>query len=85
VPETLADYFRRQPWVRDVVVRVRERGREFTAEAHIVPATEEGLVDEITAAAAKAREIDPRLAEITISPLRAIPAEIAKAAESAEP
>jgi divalent metal cation (Fe/Co/Zn/Cd) transporter len=85
VPETLADYFRRQPWVRDVVVRVRERGREFTAEAHIVPATEEGLVDEITAAAAKAREIDPRLAEITISPLRAIPAEIAKASESAEP
>jgi cation diffusion facilitator family transporter len=79
VPELLTEYLRRQPWVDDVIVRVRERGREFTAEAHVIPATDDGLVDEITKTNAKSREIDPRLASIAIAPVREFPPDVEKA------
>ncbi len=76
VPEKLTQFLLRQAWVDDVIVRVRERGREFTAEAHILPATEVGLVDAITKAAEQAREIDPRLADVTIAPVRRFPPDV---------
>ena len=79
LPAILTDHFRAQPWVKDVVVRVRERGREFTADAHVVPAAEEGLVDRISETSSKAREFDPRLAELTIAPVRELPEDIEKA------
>jgi divalent metal cation (Fe/Co/Zn/Cd) transporter len=79
IPEILTDFLRRQPWVEDVVVRVRERGREFTAEAHVVPNVDDRLVDHITEASANPREIDPRLAELNISPVRRIPEDVEKA------
>jgi cation diffusion facilitator family transporter len=83
VPELLTNYLRRQPWVDDVIVRVRERGREFTAEAHVIPTVEKGLVDEITRTNAKSREIDPRLASITIAPVREFPPDVQKARAAA--
>ena len=79
VPARITDFLRRQPWVDDVIVRVRERGREFTAEAHVIPGHEEDLVDRITEAASRSREIDRRLAELTISPVREFPQDVAKA------
>jgi len=79
LPQLLTDFLRRQPWVDDVIVRVRERGREFTAEAHVVPGSEDRLVDRITEAGSKAREIDPRLASLTIAPVRRFPEDVAKA------
>jgi divalent metal cation (Fe/Co/Zn/Cd) transporter len=79
VPAALTDFLSRQPWVDDVVVRVRERGREFTAEAHVIPASDERLVDQISEAASKAREIDPRLAALTIAPVRELPEDVEKA------
>jgi cation diffusion facilitator family transporter len=83
VPLILTQYLRDQPWVTDVVVRVRERGREFTADAHVVPATDEGLVDRISETIAKVREFDPRLAELTIVPVRHFPEDIKKARRTA--
>jgi cation diffusion facilitator family transporter len=79
LPATLTDRLRAEPWVSDVVVRVRERGREFTAEAHVVPASDDGLVDRISEASSRAREIDPRLAELTIAPVRELPDDVKKA------
>jgi len=79
LPGALTDYLRSQPWVKDVVVRVRERGREFTADAHVIPATDDGLVDRISEAASKAREFDPRLAELTIAPVREFYGDLEKA------
>lgn len=79
VPELLTQFLRQQPWVEDVIVRVRERGREFTADAHVVPATEEGLVDAITETAQHARKIDPRLADIVIAPVRKFPPDVERA------
>lgn len=79
LPEMLAQSLRRHNWVQDVVVRIRERGREFTAEAHVVPANDDALVDRISEASANPRAIDPRLAELTISPVRELPEDVEKA------
>ena len=84
VPARITDFLRRQPWVDDVIVRVRERGREFTAEAHVIPGHEEDLVDRITEAASRSREIDRRLAELTISPVREFPQDVARARTPAD-
>jgi cation diffusion facilitator family transporter len=84
VPVMLTDYLREQPWVNDVVVRVRERGREFTAEAHVIPATEDQLVDRIEKAAQAACDLDPRLASVTIAPVRKIPEDVERARQPAE-
>jgi len=84
VPDALTDYFRSQRWVKDVVVRVRERGREFTAEAHVVPSIEDNLVDEICKAAEGACDLDPRLASVTIAPVRRIPDDVERARQPAE-
>jgi cation diffusion facilitator family transporter len=85
IPAVLTQFLRAQPWVKDVVVRVRERGREFTADAHVVPATDEELVDRISDASAKPREFDPRLAELVIAPVRKIPDDVEKARQRAHP
>jgi len=79
LPQALTDRLRAEAWVRDVVVRIRERGREFTAEAHVVPASDEGLVDRISETSSRAREFDPRLAELTIAPVRELPEDVEKA------
>jgi cation diffusion facilitator family transporter len=84
VPQAITDYLRSQPWVKDVVVRVRERGREFTAEAHVIPTVEDRLIDEMCKAAERACDIDPRLASVTIAPVRTIPDDVAKARQPAE-
>ena len=79
LPEILTRRLRRYNWVEDVVVRVRERGREFTAEAHLIPANDENLLDRISEASANPRDIDPRLAELTIAPVRELPEDVEKA------
>src|SRR5205085_11177293 len=48
LPEQLTDFLKRQPWIDDAIVRVRERGREFTAEAHVVPKKDQLSVEEIS-------------------------------------
>jgi hypothetical protein len=56
-------------------VRVRERGREFIAEAIVVPKGEPVLAH-IEAATADARKLDHRLREIAIVPAAHLPEEI---------
>ena len=80
VPDRVADLIRSQPWVADVVVRVRERGREFTADAHVVPKSRQVSVDELRRTGDLARQLDPRLADVTIAPVAEFPADIAMAA-----
>ena len=84
VPEKLTEFIRRQPWVRDVVVRVRERGREFTAEAHVVPTTDQVSVEEVSRVGVLACRVDPRLAEVTIAPVKQLPKDVAKARQPTE-
>ena len=79
ISEKIAEFIRRQPWVEDVIVRVRERGRELTAEAHVVPKSDQLSVAEVSKTGKLACDIDPRLADVTIAPVRAIPDDVAKA------
>jgi cation diffusion facilitator family transporter len=79
VPDEVAAFLRRQPWVEDVIVRVRERGREFTAEAHVVPKSDQLSVEEVSRAGALACDVDPRLADVTIAPVKQLPEDVARA------
>jgi divalent metal cation (Fe/Co/Zn/Cd) transporter len=81
VPQQITEFLKRQPWVRDVVVRVRERGRELTAEAHVVPTSDQVLVEDLSKAGELACKIDPRLADVTIAPVKAIPRDVERARE----
>jgi cation diffusion facilitator family transporter len=79
VADKLTEFIKRQPWIEDAVVRVRERGREFTAEAHVVPKSEQVSVEEVSRTGALACKVDPRLADVTIAPVAALPDDVAKA------
>jgi divalent metal cation (Fe/Co/Zn/Cd) transporter len=79
VPGQIAAFLTRQPWVKDVIVRVRERGRELTAEAHVIPRFDEVSVEEISRAGDLACGLDPRLASVTIAPVARFPEDVAKA------
>jgi tetrahydromethanopterin S-methyltransferase subunit A len=79
VTAKLTEFVRGQPWIEDAVVRVRERGREFTAEAHVVPRSDQLSVEEVSRTGALACKIDPRLADVTIAPVKSLPEDVAKA------
>lgn len=83
VSDDLGRFFLELPWVDDAIVRVRERGREFTAEAHVIPKAVEVSVADLCSASEKAREIDPRLADVTIAPVREFSDDIARARNKA--
>jgi cation diffusion facilitator family transporter len=83
IPDDVTAFLRRQPWVEDVIVRVRERGREFTAEAHVVPKSDQLSVEEVSRAGALACDVDPRLADVTIAPVKELPEDVAKARQPA--
>jgi cation diffusion facilitator family transporter len=79
IPELLDDILRRQPWVSDVIVRVRERGRELTADAHVIPKSDHVSLEEIARACELACNVDDRLAGVTIAPVKKMPEDIARA------
>lgn len=82
IDERLTHFLEQQPWVKEVVVRVRERGRELTAEAHVVPTSRQLSVDDLSNAREQACRIDPRLAEVTIAPVNALPEDVARARQA---
>ena len=83
VTDKLGRFFNGLPWVNDAIVRVRERGREFTAVAHVIPHHAQVSASELSATAERAREVDPRLAEVTIAPVREFPEDVARARKPA--
>jgi divalent metal cation (Fe/Co/Zn/Cd) transporter len=84
LPDRIDEFLRRQPWVDDVIVRVRERGRELTAEAHVVPKSDQLSVEQVSKAGEEACGLDPRLADVTIAPVSAMPEDVAKARQPEE-
>ena len=83
VSDRLANFFDELPWIDEAIVRVRERGREFTAVAHVIPQEKNVSASALSAAAERAREVDPRLAEVTIAPVREFPKDVARARNGA--
>jgi divalent metal cation (Fe/Co/Zn/Cd) transporter len=84
ITDRITEFLQRQPWVDDVIVRVRERGRELTAEAHVVPKSNQLSVEQVSEAGQLACKIDPQLADVTIAPVSQIPEDVAKARHPAD-
>jgi cation diffusion facilitator family transporter len=76
LPGRLCDHLIGQDWIEDAVVRVREVGREFAAEAFVLPADGADVMARIAETSRGARDLDPRLREITVAPLPAFPDDV---------
>jgi cation diffusion facilitator family transporter len=73
LPAELTDFLEAQDWVADAAVRVREQGRQFLAEAMVVPRSEDGLVARIEQLSKAACDLDWRLIHVNITPVTRIP------------
>jgi cation diffusion facilitator family transporter len=69
LPGRLQEHLRGQDWVEDAVVRVREVGRTFSAQAFVIPAAGTDLLAATAAASDSARGLDERLREVSIMPV----------------
>jgi divalent metal cation (Fe/Co/Zn/Cd) transporter len=59
-------------WVKDAEVRLREEGHVFIGEAFVVPVDDEDLVGRIERANRRLLDLDWRLHELVIAPVREI-------------
>jgi cation diffusion facilitator family transporter len=71
LPERIEAHLRGLPWVRDVSVRMREAGHVFFGEAFVVVADERDLATRLEDAACACRELDWRVHELALIPVRA--------------
>lgn len=76
LPEKLTAFLREQGWIADAVVRVREKGREFVAEAVVVPRGEPPSLEAIERASLGAEGLDERLRNVALTPVSEIPRDL---------
>jgi hypothetical protein len=73
VVSELTDYLRQLPWVKEVHVRVREEGHVFFGEAFVeVDPKFEYLADQVEAAIHGCIDLDWRLHDMMISPVKSL-------------
>jgi cation diffusion facilitator family transporter len=77
LPEKLQGALEELDWVDRAVVRLREEGHVLVGEAFIVPRGRADLTARIEEAVAKLKELDWRLYDLTIMPVRALNNEMA--------
>jgi hypothetical protein len=85
VPEKLLGYIKKQDWVLDAAVRLREDGRLFVGEAFIVPKGDFDLTRRISELTKNCCEMDWRLSEFTVSPTLTIPNAVKQSQPRAPP
>lgn len=71
-PARLREALQRMPWVAAADVRLREAGHVFMGEAYVVPHAAQVLVADLDAASRQLREMEPRLQELAIVPVRTL-------------
>lgn len=71
--ERIKDVFLEEPWVKNVEIRVREHGLVFFGDIFVVPKTEENLMDNIQHAYEKARDLDWKIQDLVIHPVKSLP------------
>jgi len=71
--EKMKDVFLEEKWVEAVEIRVREHGLVFFGDVFVVPKTEENLMDNIQHAYEKARDIDWKIQDLVIHPVKSLP------------
>lgn len=57
-------------WVQEAAVRIRELGHVFSVEVLAIPVDEDDLVERVEDAVARIRDIDWKLQDIVVSPVR---------------
>jgi cation diffusion facilitator family transporter len=61
------------PWVESVEVRLREEGQVYFGEAFVVPSDASDLTQKIEEALAEVRDLDWRMHDLAIMPVRELP------------
>ena len=61
------------PWVEDAQVRLREEGQVYFGEAFVVPSDPSNLTEKIEEALAELRDLDWRVHDLAIMPVRELP------------
>jgi len=76
LPERLTRLIKEQDWVADALVRVREKGREYIAEALVVPRGALPPVEEIERLSDRGRKMDDRLEHLALHFRSAFPKDL---------
>ncbi len=71
--EELIRLARKEDWVKDVRVRMREHGMVFFGDMFVVPATETNLVEKLEQLLLKAKNLDWKIEDLVIQPVRELP------------
>jgi len=72
LPQRLRNELLALDWVKDAEVRLREEGHVFVGEAFVVPTDDQDLVERIDRANRELLQLDWRLHELVIAPVREI-------------
>lgn len=72
VVDRVRDAIRGLGWVADVRVRLRQDGDVLRGEAFVVPRAEAGLLDHLQEAADRAREVDWRVHDLSVVPVKSL-------------
>src|SRR3546814_18566882 len=59
-------------WVKEADVRLRVSGHTLLGEAYVVPASEDGLIENVQRTMQQVRELDWRLHSFTITPVKSL-------------
>ena len=68
-------------WVSEVEVRLREEGQVYFGEAFVVPSDETNITENIEDALEQARDLDWRIYDLALMPVRELPEKGGEAAE----
>jgi divalent metal cation (Fe/Co/Zn/Cd) transporter len=68
-------------WVSEVEVRLREEGQVWFGEAFVVPSDETNITENIEGALEQARDLDWRIYDLSLMPVRELPERGGEAAE----
>jgi len=79
--EELATMLQDLDWVDDVDLRLREEGQVYFGEALVVPLDETNITEKIEAALKQARDLDWRIYDLALVPVRELPKEGGQVAE----
>ena len=71
--DRLAAMLRDLDWVEDVELRLREEGQVYFGEALVVPSDETNITEKIEAALKQARDLDWRIYDLALVPVREWP------------
>lgn len=70
--DRVREVLRNLPWVAEADVRLREEGEVYFGEAFVVPRDETDLIGKLEEASQRAREVDWRIHDVVVTPVRAL-------------